>query len=96
MYRELFNNFNLIKSEINQLGKSKRQPMANHVEICVCTLVPFKNMCGMFTESSVTELFSCVSIVRNRERKRWKRYIHKIKGIVCTTMYVLCTYLCDD
>lgn len=40
--------------------------------------------------------FSFVSIVRSRERKRLNRYSDKIKGIVCRTVYILCTYLCND
>lgn len=70
--------------------------MATHVYICLCALLSFKNTCGMFTELFVSQLFFCVSIVGSRKRKRLKGCIHKRRGIVCRTMYVLCTHLCND
>lgn len=68
--------------------------------LSVCSAI-FKNTCGMFRKLLVIQLlffffFSFVSIVRSREWKRSNRYSDKIKGIVCRTVYILCTYLCND
>lgn len=79
--------------------------MTTHGNWCwnlsVCSAI-FKNTCGMFRKLLVIQLlfffffFSFVSIVRSREWKRLNRYSDKIKGIVCRTVYILCTYLCND
>lgn len=72
--------------------------MATDVEICLCALLFLKipvECLECFT-AFVLFFFFLVSMVKSRERKRLDRYSDKIKDIVCRTVYVLYTYLCND